>query len=162
VATQGKKDEQGLEAALSTGAAYIAFIASARKAQKLKQYLLERGHDRARVEAIIAPAGVEIDAVTPEEIALSVLGGVVQARRGGGLVTASSAAKIRIDKSPVRAPEIKSTPGSAIDPVCGMSVDAGIAEYKTEHAGKTYYFCCAGCQHAFEKTPQRYLAEKAS
>jgi xanthine dehydrogenase accessory factor len=81
VATQGKRDEPGLDAALATGCGQIAFIASARKADKLKGNLLERGHDPARVAAIIAPAGVEIGAVTPEEIALSVLGGVVRARR---------------------------------------------------------------------------------
>ncbi len=43
VATQGKRDEGGLEAALETRAPYVAFIARSLKAEKLKQYLLERG-----------------------------------------------------------------------------------------------------------------------
>ncbi|MGB7933706.1 MAG: XdhC family protein, partial [Gammaproteobacteria bacterium] len=81
VSTQGRRDEEGLEAALRSGAESIAFIASEHKAAKLRQYLIERGHDGARVEAIVSPAGVEIGAVTPEEIALSVLAGLVQARR---------------------------------------------------------------------------------
>jgi len=83
VATQGKQDEKGLEAAISIGAAYTAFIASERKADKLKAALKESGADAGRVDAIISPAGVEIEAVTPEEIALSVLAGVVKARREG-------------------------------------------------------------------------------
>lgn len=83
VATQGKQDEKGLEAAISIGAAYTCFIASERKGDKLKAALKESGSDTARVDAIISPAGVEIEAVTPEEIALSVLAGVVKARREG-------------------------------------------------------------------------------
>jgi len=71
-------DEPGLEAALGIGARYIAFIASERKAVKMRTFLKERGHDPQRVDAIVSPAGLDIGAVTPEEIALSVLAGVVQ------------------------------------------------------------------------------------
>src|SRR5581483_6180045 len=49
VATQGRRDEEGLEAALASGAPYIAFVASRRKAATLKQYLKERGHAAERV-----------------------------------------------------------------------------------------------------------------
>jgi len=162
VATQGKRDEPGLEAALGTGAPYIAFIASARKAEKLRDYLKERGQDPARVDAIVSPAGVEIGAVTPEEIALSVLAGLVKARREGNIgaaapmptrAMAETAAK-PLEPSVVIAPAT----GSAVDPVCGMSVDIATAELRSQHGGKTYYFCCAGCQHAFEKAPEQYLA----
>ena len=145
VATQGKHDESGLEAALGSGARYIAFIASERKAAKLRAYLKERGHDPRRVDAIVSPAGVEIGAVTPEEIALSVLAGVVKARRGG-------------DSAGVAVPEAATGAGSAIDPICGMSVDIATAEFRSEHQGTTYFFCCAGCKHRFEQEPARYLA----
>jgi len=43
------------------------------------------------------------------------------------------------------------------DPVCGMTVDPAKAKAKTEHAGKTYYFCCQGCATRFEKEPQKFL-----
>jgi xanthine dehydrogenase accessory factor len=82
VATQGRRDLQGLRAALSLGARQVFFVSSARKAQVLKAALLEAGHDAAAVEAIVAPAGQAIGAQTPEEIALSVLAAVVAARRG--------------------------------------------------------------------------------
>ncbi len=45
----------------------------------------------------------------------------------------------------------------AKDPVCGMYVNERTAKYKTEHKGKTYYFCASGCKTAFEKNPGRYL-----
>ncbi|MEK7323013.1 MAG: XdhC family protein [Pseudomonadota bacterium] len=158
VATQGKRDEEGLEAALASGANYIAFVASQRKAEKLRQYLKERGHDAARVDAIIAPAGVEIGAVTPEEIALSVLAGVVQARRAG-VAAASQPMK---NAAPVQAAGNccgggQAQPTEAIDPVCGMSVMVATAEYRSVHADDTYYFCCAGCKYNFEKQPGRFL-----
>ena len=43
------------------------------------------------------------------------------------------------------------------DPVCGMEVDEKEAKHKTEHMGKTYYFCAAGCKAAFEKNPHKYM-----
>lgn len=144
VGTQGKRDEAALEAALAAHAPYVAFIASERKAEKLKQYLKERGHDGARVDAIVAPAGVEIGAVTPEEIALSVLAGLVQARRTG----ATSAA--------MPATQVSAAAAEAIDPVCGMSVDIATAEFRSEFAGQVFYFCCPHCKHSFDKNPQRY------
>jgi xanthine dehydrogenase accessory factor len=148
VSTQGRRDEEGLEAALRSGAAFIAFIASKRKAAKLREYLTERGHDAGRVSGIVSPAGVDIGAVTPEEIALSVLAGLVRTRRSavgteavGALATAAA----------------QETAAQAIDPVCGMSVDITAVAYRSEHAGQMYYFCCAHCQHTFEKAPAQYL-----
>ncbi|TME04425.1 MAG: YHS domain-containing protein [Chloroflexi bacterium] len=46
---------------------------------------------------------------------------------------------------------------SAIDPVCGMSVDPGHAEYRSFQKGETYYFCSAGCKEAFDKDPGKYI-----
>jgi xanthine dehydrogenase accessory factor len=149
VATQGKRDEPSLEAALATGAGYIAFIASERKAAKLRTYLKERGHDSLRVDAVVSPAGVEIGAVTPEEIAISVLAGLVKARREG------TQAGPTVPEQSLAGP---TAAASAIDPVCGMSVAIATAEFHCEHEGAMFYFCCAGCQHRFQKAPEQYLA----
>ena len=46
------------------------------------------------------------------------------------------------------------------DPVCGMAVDPSTAKHESEHAGKTYYFCSAGCKAKFEANPEKYLAAK--
>lgn len=81
VATQGRGDRRALEAALASNAAYIAFVASRRKAAKIKRELLENGFAAGSVNAIRAPAGLDINAVTPEEVAVSILGEMIQFRR---------------------------------------------------------------------------------
>ncbi len=174
VGTQGKRDEGGLEAALATGAPYIAFIASERKAAKLRDYLKERGHDAERVDAIVSPAGVEIGAVSYEEIALSVLAGLVKARRLEGIgavpgqpqtAAPASAGSCCGSKTGADPASAATTPNAvattAIDPVCGMSVAVANAEFTSAYQGQKYYFCCAGCQHSFEKAPQQYLDAQA-
>jgi xanthine dehydrogenase accessory factor len=90
VATQGRRDLQGLRLALTLQARQVFFVASARKAQVLKDALVTAGHDAAAVGAIVAPAGQAIGAQTPEEIALSVLAAVVAARRGGAAAAAGA------------------------------------------------------------------------
>lgn len=81
IATQGRRDLQALGLALSLNARQVSFVASARKAQVLKDSLITAGADAAAVAAIVAPAGYPISASTPEEIALSVLAAVVANRR---------------------------------------------------------------------------------
>ena len=49
----------------------------------------------------------------------------------------------------------------AKDPVCGMTVDPHTAKHRAEHAGRTYYFCRAGCREKFEADPERYLGPRA-
>lgn len=49
-------------------------------------------------------------------------------------------------------------PGAAIDPVCHMKVDPAHAAGKSEHEGKTYHFCSAGCKSRFDAAPAKYLA----
>jgi Cu+-exporting ATPase len=46
---------------------------------------------------------------------------------------------------------------SAIDPVCGMTIDPQGAKNRADHGGRTYYFCCTGCRTKFVADPQKYL-----
>jgi len=83
VATQGKGDLDGLRTALSAGAVFVAFVGSRRKFAALSDTLLAEGvaaQDLARVQA---PAGLDIHALTPDEIALSILAQVIAIRRSG-------------------------------------------------------------------------------
>jgi YHS domain-containing protein/uncharacterized membrane protein YraQ (UPF0718 family) len=63
-------------------------------------------------------------------------------------------------------PVIAATPGgqmekqSAIDPVCGMSVDPAHAEYRSFQKGNTYYFCSGGCKETFDKDPAKFIARE--
>ena len=81
VATQGRGDLPALRAALEAQARTVWFVASERKGNVLKDSLKASGLSTVAVDAIVAPAGTPIGAQTPEEIALSVLGAVVAARR---------------------------------------------------------------------------------
>ncbi len=81
VATQGSGDARGLDAALTLGAGYIGLIASPKKSGRLKETLKKRGFDANAVDRIDGPAGMNIGAITPEEIAVSVLAELVKRRR---------------------------------------------------------------------------------
>ncbi len=81
VASQGRRDRDALRFALATESDYVALVASRKKAAKLTQDLCEAGCDPAAVARIRSPAGIHIGAVTPEEIALSILADIVQERR---------------------------------------------------------------------------------
>lgn len=84
VATQGKGDEAGLRAALSTGADHVAFVGSRRKFATLSEKLKSAGIGDAALARVKAPAGLDIHAITPEEIALSILAEITFLRRAGG------------------------------------------------------------------------------
>ena len=47
----------------------------------------------------------------------------------------------------------------AMDPVCGMEVDEGTANWKSEYKGITYYFCAPGCKSDFDKNPEKYAGK---
>jgi Cu+-exporting ATPase len=59
-------------------------------------------------------------------------------------------------------PERKEVRPVAIDPVCGMDVPDAKAAGKSEHGGKTYYFCSVECQEEFEDDPESYLDDLES
>ncbi len=83
VASQGRRDRDALRFALATESAFVALVASRKKAAKLKQDLCDAGIDPVAVSRIRSPAGADIGAVTPEEIALSILADIVRERRRG-------------------------------------------------------------------------------
>jgi xanthine dehydrogenase accessory factor len=171
VASHGNYDEEALAWALNTEAAYVALVASPRRAEEVRAYLREAGLTPERLARLKCPAGLDLGAVTPEEIALSVLAEIVQLRRR---TTDDRRLGAAIDAGPLRgktdegqrstfdshhaSPATPPEPATAIDPVCHMTVEIAGARYVTEHAGQSYYFCCAGCQRRFEQEPGRYLS----
>jgi xanthine dehydrogenase accessory factor len=85
VSTQSRGDETALQAALATDAAYVAFVGSRLKAQTLKAALAARGVDGKRLAALRSPAGLDLGAIGPDEIALSIMAEIVAVRRGRDL-----------------------------------------------------------------------------
>lgn len=149
VATQGEGDEEALEQATRSGAAYVAFVASKTKATKVFEYLRARGIKPEKLSQVRAPAGLNIGARSPEEIAVSILAEIIQLR--------ASVAKQAVQ--PKTGPALPVINAGVKDPICGMNVDKASAKYKAEFQEQMFYFCCAGCQQTFERDPQRYLAK---
>jgi xanthine dehydrogenase accessory factor len=83
VSTQGKGDEAALRAALSTEADYRAFVGSRRKMTALRDRLIAEGIEAASIDRVKAPAGLDLGAITPEEIAMSILAEITRERRRG-------------------------------------------------------------------------------
>ena len=81
IATQGAGDVASLTAALPLASDYLAFVGSRRKFASYRDKLLAAGLSAARIGDVRSPAGLHIDAVTPEEIALSIMAEVIQTRR---------------------------------------------------------------------------------
>jgi xanthine dehydrogenase accessory factor len=82
VSTQGRGDEAALAAALAVDVDYVAFVGSRKKAETLKAALAERGVTTQRLAKLKAPAGLDLGAITPDEIAISILAEIVAVRRG--------------------------------------------------------------------------------
>ena len=49
---------------------------------------------------------------------------------------------------------------TVVDPVCKMKIENSKAVATSEHKGKKYYFCAAGCKRVFDQNPEKYLAEE--
>jgi len=81
VSTQGRGDEAALLAALAVDADYIAFVGSHKKADALKATLAQRGVTAERLAKLKAPAGLDLGAITPDEIAISIVAEIVAVRR---------------------------------------------------------------------------------
>jgi len=77
VASQGRGDIAALQAALATQAGRVSMVASRRKAEVLREKLAAQGVDAARLAVLKSPAGLNIGAVDPHEIALSILAEIV-------------------------------------------------------------------------------------
>jgi len=146
VATMGDGDIEAIEAALARSPAYLGVIASPKRFAQLRDALLARGVAREAIERIAAPAGLDLGARTPEEIAVSIMAQIVERRRRAATTGQTE------NNVPVR---------EAVDPVCGMSVKVAGARHTAEALGVTYYFCCADCRTKFLVDSARYLAAGA-
>ena len=83
VATHHKADHLALKQALDQQASYVALIASRTRAQLVLEYVAAAGVSPADLQRIRTPAGLDLGAETPEEIALSIMSEIIALRRGG-------------------------------------------------------------------------------
>ncbi|MGJ8572711.1 MAG: XdhC family protein [Hoeflea sp.] len=83
IATQGRGDSAALKAAVKVPSKYLAFVGSRKKAAALKADLAESGVSSTQLENIHAPAGLNLGAITPDEIAFSIVAEMIEIRRRG-------------------------------------------------------------------------------
>ncbi len=76
-------DDVALESALTTRARYIGLLGSRRKTLMIYQRLLQEGTSRERLAEVRAPIGLDIGALEPEELAVSIMSEIIMIRRGG-------------------------------------------------------------------------------
>jgi xanthine dehydrogenase accessory factor len=138
VAAHGRDELRTLRRGLEAGLPYVGLVASHRRGDGVLAELRGDGVADDLLARIDVPAGLDIGARTPGEIALSILAKIVA---------------VRHDRRPVPAPA-PAVPATAVDPICGMTVAAVSGTPQVRHDGETVYFCCEGCK-------ARYVGEHA-
>ena len=126
VAGHGREELPALRRGLEAELPYVGLVASRRRGLGVIGELRSDGVPTELLDRIDTPAGLDIGARTPEEIALSILAKIVQLRRA--------------ERAAV----------TAVDPICGMTVVVTADTPSLEHEGETVYFCGEGCKAAFE------------
>ena len=154
VASHGRDEERILTTALRDEVPYVGLVASEKRGDAVKQSLELSDGQRDRLHT---PAGLEIGAETPEEIALSILAEVVALRPSDAAARRLLPGEPEIAGAsrPAAAPETRGDPVPAapveiaIDPVCGMEVALSPASIQLERDGERFYFCSEGCRDSF-------------
>jgi xanthine dehydrogenase accessory factor len=126
VAGHGREELPALRRGLEAELPYIGLVASRRRGHGVIGELRSDGVPSELLDRIDTPAGLDIGARTPDEIALSILAKIVQVRR---------AERVAV---------------TAVDPICGMTVVVTPDTPSVEHEGETVYFCREGCKAEFE------------
>ncbi|HSK62005.1 MAG TPA: XdhC family protein [Actinomycetospora sp.] len=140
VASHGRDEVELLTEALRSGVPYVALVASRVRGAAVLDALGVSPEDRARVRT---PAGLDLGATSPAEIALSIYAEMVGARE-------------RVQAPPAGLPDAPG-PGPVLDPVCGMTVAGTAADPSAVVDGVTWWFCGPGCRQAFIDEPARFV-----
>ena len=138
ICSLGHDEEKAIRAALDAQIGLIAVVASHRRGDALLEAMGLGPAERSRIKT---PAGIDIGAHTPAEIALSILAQIVQA--------------MRVDGLKAQGPEMPALTKQAIDPICGMTV---VVRQDTPHlrvGAVDYWFCNPGCRERYAEQTAR-------
>ena len=164
-ASHGRDEEPVLTAALRAGVEYVGLVASRKRGDAVVASLDVDEAARARMHT---PAGLDIGARTPEEVALSILAEIVAERRRTSGRPLEQHHHLHPEHHVAHGGEhgaehpreelpMVPSPGTAIDPVCGMTVATVETSLHLDHEGVRYWFCGSGCLRAFAADPTAYL-----
>ncbi|GAA1521176.1 XdhC family protein [Nocardioides humi] len=152
IARHGGAEVDEIRAALDAGAAYVGLVASHVRGGAV---LDEAGLDEDQRARVFSPAGHRIGAVTPSEVAVSVLAQVIEVLHAQGITGGTPAVPapaaqprpepelLTIGRGPLPAPEV------AVDPICGMSVLVEPGAIRLQDGDQVRYFCRTGCRDAY-------------
>ncbi len=143
VAAHGRDELSALQRGLEAGLPYVGLVASRVRGSAVVAELQAEGLAEDRLARLETPAGLDLGARTPEEIALSILARIVAVRRGEQTLSVRVVAP---------APSAQPATATAIDPVCGMAVAAAAETPHVDHEGRRVYFCCDGCRSTWTRS----------
>ena len=176
VASQGHYDEPVLEPLLLVGVGFVGLLASRKRAATVRELLELQGVSAALTAQIRNPVGLDIDAKTPAEVAVSIVAEIIAARGSTkAMFTDSSRYDAAAHRSSATVGERLASPaqsaapalpspraGFAYSPVDGEEIEIATAVHFTELNGQTYYFTCANCKRRFLKNPASFLEPVAA
>ncbi len=134
VAAHGKGELEAIRAGLEADLPYVGLVASPKRGTALLDELREAGVPEDKLQRVDCPAGLDIGAQTPPEVALSIIARLIETRYGGAYTP------------PLRSPSAEAPPSFAVDPICGMTVTMAPDTPHLEHDGETIWFCREACK----------------
>ena len=134
VAAHGKGELEAIRAGLEAELPYVGLVASPTRGSALLQELRDAGVPEEQLARVDYPAGIDIGARTPPEVALTILARLIEVRHGGSY------------SAPLRSPSAEAPPTFAVDPICGMTVTMAESTPHLEHDGETIWFCREACK----------------
>lgn len=148
VCTQGEGDAEALQKALGIGSSYLSFVASRKKAQAIYTEVRDMGATFEQLKTIKTPAGLDIGAKMPDEVAISIIAEIIKHYRDVDEVAPTKEAH----KEEI----VLKNEDFFMNPVCNIPVQKSTAKHVINYKEKNYYFCCDGCKVSFEKEPDKY------
>jgi len=136
VAAHGRGELEALRLGLEADVPYVGLVASEKRGNALIEELRGDGVSDELLDKLESPAGIEIGARTPSEIALTILARIIEVRRASGYAP----------RGAVGSP----SPELAVDPICGMTIPAHPETIHIDHEGETIYFCRDACKTQYE------------
>jgi xanthine dehydrogenase accessory factor len=146
VASMGHYDEETLMLLAKARPRYLGLVASRKRGATVMDFVKD-SVEKEELARVRNPAGLDISAKIPNEVAVSILAEMIQLRR----IATSQPVIEALENLPMLQKQ------EAIDPVCGMTVDIATAKHSYELEGAMYYFCCPHCRKKFVDNPQKYL-----
>jgi xanthine dehydrogenase accessory factor len=127
-------------------------VASKKKFIAIKEYLQNSGVEQQKIDSIVSPAGIDINAKKPEEVAVSIMAQIIE-------ITNSKAAPLAFEKFEETKADGQRAPVYYINPVCGVPVDMNNPKHVVEYKNEKVYFCCDGCKVKFDAEPDKYMVK---